>query len=164
METNDKEILETPAESEEATSGESLQETARAAKAQEEVIVNGFTKVDEFTKGMIRTDHPDFRPGDTVKVHVKIIEGNKERIQVFEGVVIALRHGGIDETFTVRKNSWGVGVERTFFKSSPRLDKIEVTRRGRVRRAKLYYLRERAGKSARIAERRQTNPKEKTKS
>lgn len=169
METNDKEILETPAESavepgEGVTSGETLQETAQAAKAQEEVIVDRFTKVDEFIKGMIRTDHPEFRPGDTVKVHVKIIEGNKERIQVFEGVVIALRHGGIDETFTVRKNSWGVGVERTFFMSSPRLDKIEVTRRGRVRRAKLYYLRQRAGKSARIAERRQTRPQEKTKS
>ncbi|MFH1676554.1 MAG: 50S ribosomal protein L19 [bacterium] len=96
---------------------------------------------------------PEFRAGDTVKVHVKIVEGNKERIQVFEGVVIAIKHGGIDKTFTVRKNSWGVGVERTFFFNSPRVDKIEVVRRGRVRRAKLYFLRERAGKSARIKER-----------
>lgn len=126
-----------------------------------EVPMSGFAKVDSLTESMVRMDHPDFRPGDTVKVHVKIIEGNKERIQVFEGVVIAIKHGGIDKTFTVRKNSWGVGVERTFFASSPKIEKIEITRRGRVRRAKLYYLRERAGKSARIAEKTQSLKKSK---
>ncbi len=114
----------------------------------------GFDKVAEITKGFLKTGLPDFRPGDTVKVFVKIIEGSKERIQVFEGVVIAIKHGGIDKTFKVRKTSWGVGVERTFFLHSPKIDKIVVSRRGRVRRAKLYYLRERAGKSARIKERR----------
>ena len=155
METNDKEIAETPTET-------TAKETppVETAEAPDEAVVSRFTKVDEILKGMVRTDHPDFRPGDTVRVHVKIVEGNKERIQVFEGIVIALKHGGIDKTFTVRKNSWGVGVERTFFMSSPKLDKIEVTRRGRVRRAKLYYLRERAGKSARIAEKRQVRAKE----
>ncbi len=113
-------------------------------------------KVAAVTQGQIRGDIPEFRPGDTVKVHVKIVEGNKERLQAFEGVVIAMKHGGIDRTFTVRKTSWGVGVERTFFINSPKIDKITVTRKGHVRRAKLYYLRERAGKSARIKERRMT--------
>jgi large subunit ribosomal protein L19 len=100
----------------------------------------------------LRTDHPDFRPGDTVKVHVKVVEGNRERIQVFEGVIIKRRGGGISETFTVRKISYGVGVERTFPVHSPRVDKIEVSRRGKVRRAKLYYLRALRGKKARIKE------------
>ncbi|AGL02144.1 50S ribosomal protein L19 [Desulfoscipio gibsoniae] len=95
---------------------------------------------------------PDFRPGDTVKVHVKVVEGNRERIQVFEGVVIRRRGGGLGETFTVRRVSYGVGVERTFPLHSPRIDKIEVTKRGRVRRARLYYLRKLRGKAARIKE------------
>ncbi|HLS09489.1 50S ribosomal protein L19 [Lentibacillus sp.] len=110
--------------------------------------------IDEVTKDQLRTDHPDFRPGDTVKVHVKVVEGSRERIQVFEGVVIKRQGGGISETFTVRKISYGVGIERTFPLHSPRIAKIEVTRRGSVRRAKLYYLRNLRGKAARIKERR----------
>ncbi|MCS6949703.1 MAG: 50S ribosomal protein L19 [Armatimonadota bacterium] len=106
----------------------------------------------EITKDQLRTDLPEFGPGDTVRVHVKVVEGNKERIQVFEGVVIARKHGGINETFTVRKISHGVGVERVFMLHSPRIDKIEVVRRGKVRRAKLYYLRKKIGKAARIKE------------
>src|SRR5690625_1164458 len=105
------------------------------------------------TKDQLRTDHPDFRPGDTVRVHAKVVEGSRERIQVFEGVVIKKQNGGINETFTVRKISYGVGVERTFPLHSPRIEKIEITRRGRVRRAKLNYLRKRRGKAARIQER-----------
>lgn len=108
----------------------------------------------EITKDQLRTDHPEFRAGDTVKVHVKVVEGTRERIQIFEGVVIKRQNGGISETFTVRKISYGVGVERTFPVHSPRVDKIEVTRRGIVRRAKLYYLRNLRGKAARIKERR----------
>ncbi|MDY0405902.1 50S ribosomal protein L19 [Virgibacillus sp. 179-BFC.A HS] len=108
----------------------------------------------EITKDQLRTDHPDFRPGDTVKVHLKVVEGTRERIQVFEGVVIKRQNGGISETFTVRKISYGVGVERTIPLHSPRIDKIEVVRRGKVRRAKLYYLRNLRGKAARIKERR----------
>ncbi|BAC13493.1 50S ribosomal protein L19 [Oceanobacillus iheyensis] len=108
----------------------------------------------DITKDQLRTDHPDFRPGDTLKVHVKVVEGNRERIQVFEGVVIKRQNGGISETFTVRKISYGVGVERTLPLHSPRIDKIEVSRRGIVRRAKLYYLRNLRGKAARIKERR----------
>src|SRR5699024_6143327 len=97
-------------------------------------------------------DLPSFRPGDTLRVHVRIIEGTRERIQVFEGVVIKRRGGGISETFTVRKISSGVGVERTFPLHTPKIEKIEVKRRGKVRRAKLYYLRELRGKAARIKE------------
>ena len=108
----------------------------------------------DITKDQLRTDHPDFRPGDTVKVHAKVVEGTRERIQVFEGVVIKRQNGGISESFTVRKISYGVGVERTFPLHSPRVDKIDVTRRGIVRRAKLYYLRNLRGKAARIKERR----------
>lgn len=108
----------------------------------------------EITKDQLRTDRPEFRPGDTVKVHVKVVEGTRERIQIFEGVVIKRQNGGISETFTVRKISYGVGVERTFPVHSPRVDKIEVTRKGSVRRAKLYYLRDLRGKAARIKERR----------
>jgi large subunit ribosomal protein L19 len=100
----------------------------------------------------LRRDIPSFKPGDTLRVHVKVREGNRERIQVFEGVVIKRRGAGISETFTVRKISYGVGVERTFPIHSPKIDKIEVTRRGRVRRAKLYYLRNLTGKAARIKE------------
>ena len=100
----------------------------------------------------LRTDRPEFGPGDTVRVHAKVVEGNNERIQGFEGVVIKKTGGGIREAFTVRKVSQGVGVERTFPLHSPRIEKIEVVRRGRVRRARLYYLRERSGKAARIKE------------
>lgn len=102
----------------------------------------------------LRNDIPAFRPGDTVKVHVKVVEGNRERIQVFEGVVIGRQNGGVRETFTVRRVSYGVGVERTFLVHSPRLAKIEVVRHGIVRRAKLNYLRGLTGKAARIRERR----------
>lgn len=109
--------------------------------------------IDEITKDQLRTDLPAFRPGDTVRVHVKVIEGSRERIQVFEGVVIKRRGGGISETFTVRKVSYGVGVERTFPVHTPKIEKIEVIRRGKVRRAKLYYLRNLRGKAARIKSR-----------
>ena len=102
----------------------------------------------------LKTDLPDFGPGDTVNVHVRVIEGEKQRVQVFKGVVISRRHGGSRSSFTVRKVSYGVGVERVFPLHSPVLDRVEVVRRGRVRRAKLYYLRERRGKAARIAEKR----------
>lgn len=101
----------------------------------------------------LRTDAPEFGPGDTVKVHTRVIEGGKERIQVFEGVIIGKKDGGIRAAFTVRKLSHGVGVERTFMLHSPRIAKIEVTRRGAVRRAKLYYLRGKVGKATRIKER-----------
>ena len=100
----------------------------------------------------LRQDLPTFKAGDTLKVYVKVIEGSRERVQLFEGVVIKRRGGGISETFTVRKISYGVGVERTFPLHSPKLEKIEVARRGKVRRAKLYYLRELRGKAARIKE------------
>jgi len=106
----------------------------------------------EFEKAQMRTDIPDFTPGDTVRVHVRIKEGDKERIQVFEGVVIARKHGGLRETFTVRKISFGIGVERIFPLHSPVIERIEVVRRGDVRRAKLYYLRKLKGKAARIRE------------
>ncbi|ASF18350.1 MULTISPECIES: 50S ribosomal protein L19 [Staphylococcus] len=108
--------------------------------------------IEAVTQSQLRTDLPSFRPGDTLKVHVRIIEGTRERIQVFEGVVIKRRGGGISETFTVRKISSGVGVERTFPLHTPKIEKIEVSRRGKVRRAKLYYLRELRGKAARIKE------------
>ncbi len=108
--------------------------------------------IEELTKDQLRTDIPKFRSGDAVRLHVKIVEGDRERIQLFEGVVIRRRGQGISETFTVRKISNGVGVERTFPVHSPKLAQIEVTRRGKVRRSKLYYLRERQGKSARIKE------------
>ncbi|KMY53596.1 MULTISPECIES: 50S ribosomal protein L19 [Bacillaceae] len=108
--------------------------------------------IQELTKEQLRTDLPAFRPGDTVRVHVKVVEGTRERIQVFEGVVIKRRGGGVSETFTVRKISYGVGVERTFPLHTPKIEKIEVTRRGKVRRAKLYYLRNLRGKAARIKE------------
>jgi large subunit ribosomal protein L19 len=108
--------------------------------------------IQEITKEQLRTDLPEFRPGDTVRVHVKVIEGNRERIQVFEGIVIKRRGAGISETFTVRKVSYGVGVERTFPVHTPKIAKLEVVRRGKVRRAKLYYLRQLRGKAARIKE------------
>ncbi len=106
--------------------------------------------IDAIEAEQLRSDIPAFRPGDTVKVHVKVIEGEKERIQVFAGVVISKSRGGIRSNFTVRKVSYGVGVERTFPLHSPRIDKIEVASRGHVRRAKLYYLRDLSGKAARI--------------
>ena len=102
----------------------------------------------------LRLDIPEFAPGDTVRVHVKVVEGTRERIQAFEGVVIARSGTGVRETFTVRRISYGVGVERTFPVHSPRLDRIQLMRRGIVRRAKLYYLRNLTGKAARIRERR----------
>ncbi len=106
----------------------------------------------EITKEQLRADHPNFRPGDTVRVHVKVVEGTRERIQVYEGVVISRRGGGISESFTVRKISYGVGVERTFPVHTPKIAQLEVTRRGKVRRAKLYDLRNLRGKAARIKE------------
>jgi len=106
--------------------------------------------VDEIAKEQLRTDIPDFRPGDTVKVSVKVVEGQRERIQMYEGVVIKRRGGGISETFTVRKISSGVGVERTFPIHTPKIEKLEIVRHGKVRRAKLYYLRNLRGKAARI--------------
>ena len=108
--------------------------------------------IDEITKDQLRSDIPAFRPGDTVRVHVKVIEGTRERVQLFEGVVIKRRGGGISETFTVRKISYGVGVERTFPVHTPKIANLEVVRRGKVRRAKLYYLRSLRGKAARIKE------------
>jgi large subunit ribosomal protein L19 len=113
-------------------------------------------KIVQIEKEQMRLDHPAFGPGDNVKVHVKIREGEKERIQVFQGVVISKRKGNTNATFTVRKVSYGVGVERIFPLHSPAIDKIEVVTRGRVRRAKIYYLRKLRGKAARIKERRLT--------
>jgi large subunit ribosomal protein L19 len=110
--------------------------------------------LDFVDQSSLRDDLPAFRAGDTVNVHVKVIEGSKERIQVFRGVVLRRQGGGIRETFTVRKESYGVGVERTFPIHSPNIDHIEVVTRGDVRRAKLYYLRELRGKKAKIKERR----------
>ena len=114
------------------------------------------TAIAELEQAQTRTDIPEFRPGDTLKVHVRVKEGNRSRIQVFQGVVIRRQGGGLRETFTVRKVSYGVGVERTFPVHSPSIDKIETVTRGRVRRAKLYYLRDLRGKAARIKERRDT--------
>lgn len=110
--------------------------------------------IDVIEKEQLRSDIPEFRAGDTVRVHVKVVEGSRERIQVFEGLVINRQNGGVRETFTVRRIASGVGVERVFPLHSPRLAKIEVTRRGIVRRAKLYYLRNLTGKAARIREKR----------
>ncbi|HEX4060910.1 MAG TPA: 50S ribosomal protein L19 [Streptosporangiaceae bacterium] len=112
------------------------------------------TAIADLEQAQARTDVPDFRPGDTLKVHVRVKEGSRSRIQVFQGVVIRRQGGGIRETFTVRKISYGVGVERTFPVHSPSIDHIEVVTHGRVRRAKLYYLRDLRGKAARIKERR----------
>ena len=112
------------------------------------------TAIADLELAQVRTDIPGFRPGDTLKVHVRVKEGNRSRIQVFQGVVIRRQGGGIRETFTVRKISYGVGVERTFPVHSPSIDHVEVVTHGRVRRAKLYYLRDLRGKAARIKERR----------
>ncbi len=112
--------------------------------------------LDALDADSLRNDIPEFRPGDSVKVHVRVVEGNRSRIQVFQGVVIRRQGGGIRETFTVRKVSFGVGVERTFPVHTPVVEKIEVLTRGDVRRAKLYYLRELRGKAAKIKEKRET--------
>ena len=112
------------------------------------------TAIAELEQAQVRSDIPEFRPGDTLKVHVRVKEGNRSRIQVFQGIVLRRQGGGLRETFTVRKVSYGVGVERTFPVHSPSIDKIETVTRGRVRRAKLYYLRDLRGKAARIKERR----------
>ncbi|MFR4250235.1 MAG: 50S ribosomal protein L19 [Christensenellales bacterium] len=104
-------------------------------------------------KEQFRTDMPDIAIGDTVRVYVKVVEGNRERLQAFEGVVISRKHGGLRETFTVRRVSYGIGVERTFPMHSRRVDRVEIVRHGRVRRAKLYYLRDRVGKAAKLRER-----------
>src|SRR5213592_1018867 len=117
-----------------------------------ELGVEVMNALDMVEKQQLRTDIPNFKPGDTIKIHVKIKEGDKERIQVFEGICIAQKHGGARETFTVRKISFGHGVERIFPLHSKVIDKVEVVRSGRVRRAKLYYMRQLRGKAARIKE------------
>ena len=118
-------------------------------------------KFDAIDATSLRSDVPDFRAGDTLNVHVKVIEGNRSRVQVFKGVVIRRHGGGVGETFTVRKVSFGVGVERTFPLHTPVIDKIEVLTRGDVRRAKLYYLRDLRGKAAKIKEKRDAVPAKK---
>src|SRR5690606_35513695 len=117
------------------------------------------TKIQEIEKANLRSDVPDFRPGDTLEVHVRVVEGNRSRVQVFKGFVLRRQGGGSRETFTVRKVSYGVGVERTFPVHSPVIDKIVVAARGDVRRAKLYYMRDLRGKAARIREKRETSAK-----
>jgi large subunit ribosomal protein L19 len=114
--------------------------------------------LDAVDAASLKSDIPDFRPGDTLKVHVKVVEGNRSRIQVFQGVVIRRQGGGVRETFTVRKVSFGVGVERTFPVHTPIVEKIELVTRGDVRRAKLYYLRDLRGKKAKIKEKREAAP------
>jgi large subunit ribosomal protein L19 len=111
--------------------------------------------IDALAAGVVRGDVPEFRPGDTLKVHVKVVEGNRSRIQVFQGICIRVQGSGVGRTFTVRKISFGVGVERTFPLHTPIIDKIEVVTRGDVRRAKLYYLRNLRGKAAKIKEKRE---------
>lgn len=111
-------------------------------------------KLDQIEQAQMRDDLPEFQPGDTVKVHYKIVESGRERVQVFQGPVIRRQNGGIRETFSVRKISFGVGVEKTFPLHSPRIVKLEVVTRGKVRRSKLYYLRNKVGKEARIPEKR----------
>ncbi len=134
-----------------------LAPTARAARGpQHEEATTAMHTLDGLDAEMLRSDVPDFRPGDTLKVHVKVVEGNRSRLQVFQGVVIRRQGGGARETFTVRKVSFGVGVERTFPVHTPVIDRIEVVTRGDVRRAKLYYLRNLRGKAAKIRERRDT--------
>ena len=108
--------------------------------------------IEQINRENLKAQVPQYNVGDTVRVFVKVVEGTKERLQAFEGIVIAKRHGGISETFTVRRLSFGIGVERTFPVHSPKIDRIEVVKKGRVRRAKLYYLRGRTGKAAKIKE------------
>jgi len=129
--------------------------TPRAQKLKEAAAMNTLDSLDAQS---IRTDIPDFRAGDTLKVHARVVEGNRSRIQVFQGVVIRRQGSGLRETFTVRKVSFGVGVERTYPIHSPALDRLEVLTRGDVRRAKLYYLRDLRGKKAKIKELRETAP------
>jgi large subunit ribosomal protein L19 len=114
-------------------------------------------ETDASVRPKLREDLPDFRPGDTVKIHVRVVEGGRERVQLYQGIVIGRRGSGIRETFTVRKISFGIGVERTFPVHSPMIAKIEVVTKGDVRRAKLYYLRSRVGRAARVKEKRQTS-------
>jgi large subunit ribosomal protein L19 len=128
-----------------------LRGSARAAPRESDDIMH---TLDSLDAASLRTDVPDFRPGDTLKVHVRVVEGNRERVQVFQGVVIRRQGGGVRETFTVRKVSFGVGVERTFPVHTPIIAKIEILTRGDVRRAKLYYLRDLRGKKAKIKEKR----------
>src|SRR5215469_14862288 len=116
------------------------------------------TAIADLEQAQVRQDIPDFRPGDTLKVHVRVKEGNRSRIQIFQGVVIRRQGGGIRETFTVRKISFGVGVDRTFPVHTPIINRIEVVTRGAVRRAKLYYLRDLRGKAAKIKEKRENSP------
>jgi large subunit ribosomal protein L19 len=130
--------------------------TDRSSRPDDEGIL--MQTLDSIDAASLRSDVPTFRPGDTVKVHVRVVEGNRERIQVFQGVVIRRQGGGVRETFTVRKVSFGVGVERTFPVHSPIVDHIELVTRGDVRRAKLYYLRELRGKKAKIKEKRDAAP------
>lgn len=111
------------------------------------------TIIDKIEQEQMRQDHPDFRPGDSIKVYIRIIEGSKERVQIFQGFVLKRKRGTMDASYTVRKMSHGVGVEKTFALHNPRIEKIEVVTRGRVRRSRLYYLRSRRGKAARIRER-----------
>ncbi|PID75141.1 MAG: 50S ribosomal protein L19 [Deltaproteobacteria bacterium] len=111
------------------------------------------TIIERINQEQMRGDHPEFRPGDTLRVHIRIIEGSKERVQVFQGVCIKRKRGTMDASYTVRKISHGVGVEKTFALHNPRIEKIEVVTRGRVRRSRLYYLRKLTGKAARIRER-----------
>ncbi len=108
--------------------------------------------IESIEQEYMKKEIPQFNVGDTVKVYVKVVEGNRERLQAFEGIAIARKHGGVNETFTVRRVSFGIGIERTFPLHSPRIDHIEVVKKGRVRRAKLYYLRNLAGKAAKIVE------------
>jgi large subunit ribosomal protein L19 len=135
-----------------------MQRVRRRALMSTEEIAAMHTAIAELEKAQIRSDIPAFRPGDTLKVHVRVKEGNRSRIQIFQGVVIRRQGSGARETFTARKISYGVGVERTFPVHTPAIEKIEVVTRGRVRRAKLYYLRDLRGKAARIRERRETTP------
>lgn len=111
------------------------------------------TIIERIDKEHMRTDLPEFRPGDNVRIHIRIFEGNKERIQIFQGVVIKRKRGGMNASYTVRKMSHGVGVEKTFAYHNPRIEKVELVTRGRVRRSRLYYLRSRTGRAARIRER-----------
>jgi large subunit ribosomal protein L19 len=135
-----------------------MQRVRRRALMTTEEAAAMHTAIAELEKAQIRSDVPGFRPGDTLKVHVRVVEGSRSRIQVFQGIVIRRQGSGARETFTVRKVSYGVGVERTFPVHTPAIDKIEVVTRGRVRRAKLYYLRSLRGKAARIRERREASP------
>jgi large subunit ribosomal protein L19 len=129
---------------------------ARNAEPNDANESEAMNTLDTLDAASLRGDIPDFRPGDTLKVHVRVVEGNRSRIQVFQGVVIRRQGGGVRETFTVRKVSFGVGVERTFPVHTPVIEKIEVVTRGDVRRAKLYYLRDLRGKAAKIKEKRET--------